>query len=44
MVMRILNQKVISAIDYWIFISIYLMDPANYVVLECYNSTTNLDE
>ena len=32
MVMRILNQKVISAIDYWIFISIYFMGPANYGV------------
>ena len=41
MVMRILNQKVILALGYWIFISIYVMGTANYAVFECYNSTAN---
>ena len=41
MVMTILNQKVNFALGYWIFVSIYLMGTANYVVFECYNSTTD---
>ena len=44
MVKRILNLKIILKISYCIIISTFVMRPANYAVVTCYNSTEKLNE
>ena len=39
MVKKKLNQKVISDIVYWAFVSAYFISPGNYVAAYCDNST-----
>ena len=39
MVKKNLNQKVISDIVYWAFVSAYFISPGNYVAVYCDNST-----